>query len=128
MTTIKRAAVAVMVITCGSAVPSLWADARANPYSSIVDRNPFGIKPPPVLLADTPPPAPVVPLAKVVLTGVTSMLGPPRALLEITESEPGKTPVVNKRILKEGERDGSVEVLSIDVINNKVRIRNGPVE
>src|SRR5215470_5050359 len=116
MTPIKWVGLAAMAVACGSAVSSLWADARPNPYSSIVDRNPFGIKPPPPPQLEAPPP-PVAPLAKVVLTGVTSMFGPPRALLEITESEPGKGPVISKRILREGDRDGSIEVLSIDVAN-----------
>jgi hypothetical protein len=105
-----------------------WADTRPNPYLSIADRNPFGIRPPPPAPPPVEAPAAIVPLAKVVLTGVTSMLGPPRALLEITEQEPGKAASIIKRVLKEGEKDGSIEVLSIDVANNKVRIRNGTVE
>lgn len=102
--------------------------AYANPYQPIAERNPFGLKAPPVQKVDEPPPV-VVPLAKVVLTGITSMFGPtPRALLEITEQEPGKAPNTKKPILREGERDGSVEVLSIDVVKNMVRIKNGTVE
>ena len=128
MTSIKRAVLVAVTLTCGSAVPTLWADARPNPYLTIADRNPFGIKPaPPATIADPPPP-PAAPLAKVVLTGVTSMFGPPRALLEITDIEPGKGQVVSKRILREGERDGSIEVLSIDINTPSVRIKNGPVE
>src|SRR5678815_1575567 len=117
MTAIKSGVFTAIAIVAVSAVPSVLADARPNPYLSIVDRNPFGIKPP------LPPPTieqpqVMAPLAKVVLTGVENMFGKPRALLEITESEPGKGPVVNKRILREGERDGSVEVLAIDVANS----------
>jgi len=64
-----------------------------------------------------------------VLTGITSIFGPaPRALLEITEQEQGKAAVVSKPVLKQGERDGSVEILFIDVPGNKVRIRNGTLE
>src|SRR3954462_2303284 len=101
------------------------AEAKANPYLSIVDRNPFGLKPPP----PPPDPTPVVPLvppAKVVLTGITSLFGPTskRALLEITEQEPGKPANVRKPILREGERDGAVEVLSIDLEKNLVHIKN----
>jgi hypothetical protein len=59
------------------------------------------------------------------------MFGPSskRALLEIIEQEPGKagTPP-RKPILREGERDGSVEVLAINVEKNQVTIRNGTVE
>ena len=127
MRPIKRLVFASMALTCVGATASLWADARPNPYFSIVERNPFGIKPPPPLPPPDQPQA-AAPLAKVVLTGVTSMFGPPRALLEITESEPGKGPTVNKRILREGDRDGSIEILAIDVANTSVRIKNGPVE
>src|SRR5213594_2931161 len=66
-----------------------WASAevRSNPYQVIVERNPFGLKPPPPP-PDPTPPAPVTPPSKVLLTGFTSVSGPPRALLEITEQEP----------------------------------------
>src|SRR5437763_5237458 len=88
---------------CGTAHIG-WAEAKSNPYLTIVDRNPFGLKPPPPP-ADPTPPAPVVPPAKVILTGITSLFGPSnkRALLEITEQEPGKPPETKKPILKEGE-------------------------
>ena len=57
------------------------------------------------------------------------MFGPDskRALLEIAEVEQGKNNV-RKPILCEGQRDGTVEVLSIDIVNNKVRIRNSDIE
>lgn len=104
------------------------ANVDANPYTTIVDRNPFGLKPPP---PPPPPPeqiAPPVPLAKVTLTGLVSMFGEPRALLEIIE-EPGKgAGTAKKPILREGERLGAVEVLAIDVVKNTVRIRNSGVE
>jgi hypothetical protein len=104
------------------------ADTGPNPYLAIVDRNPFGIKPAPLVAPAEAPPPPVIPLAKVILTGITSILGPPRALFEITEQEAGKAPTVSKRVLREGEKDGSIEVLTIDVANNKVRIKNGTTE
>src|SRR3954462_2463736 len=102
-----------------------WSDAKPNPYLSIVDRNPFGLKDPPPP-PDPTPVAPVVPPAKVILTGITSLFGPPskRALIEITEQEPGKPASVRKPILREGEREGSVEVLSIDLEKNLVHIKN----
>jgi len=72
--------------------------------------------------------APMVPLGKVVLTGITSLGGSPRALLEITEQEAGKPGATRRPGLREGERDGSVEVLSIDSERALVRIRNAGVE
>ena len=109
---------------------STQAESTSNPYQPIIERNAFGLKPPPPPGSDAPPPPPPAPLAKVTLTGITSMFGPSskRALLEIIEQEPGKAALPRKPILREGERDGSVEVLVIDLEKNQVRIRNGTVE
>jgi len=49
-------------------------------------------------------------------------------LVEITEQEPGKAPNVKKPIMRRGDKEGAVEILSIDVGNNEVRIRNGTIE
>jgi hypothetical protein len=99
------------------------ADAKINPYDPIVERNPFGLKPPP------PPPdpneapkTPPAPPATVELTGITSILTSKRALLEIV---PGPGKPMLKPILGEGERIESVEVVSINVEKNEVTIRNG---
>ena len=112
-----------------AATPATQADTKENPFQRIVDRNPFGLKPAtPQTETNTPPV--IVPPAKVTLTGITSLFGSSskRVFLEIVEQEPGKPPVAKKPILREGERDGSVEVLSIDVEKSVVRIRNGGQE
>lgn len=100
-----------------------------NPYATIVDRNPFALKPPP---PPPPPPeqtAPPVPMAKVTLTGLLSTFGEPRVLLEIIEDGgKGAAATAKKPILREGEREGSVEILSIDVVKNTVLLRNSGVE
>jgi hypothetical protein len=103
--------------------------AEGHPFKHIVERNVFALKPPPPPADpnDVPPPPPPT-LAKVILTGILNVLGPPRALLEVTETEAGKQTTPRKPILREGERDGSIEVLSIDVDKNLVRIKNGSFE
>jgi hypothetical protein len=100
-----------------------WADTSGNKYEMIVERNPFGLKPPP------PPPdpselnkPPPTPPATVELTGITSILSSKRALFEIIPG-PGK-PMI-KPILAEGERIESVEVVSINVDKNEVTVKNG---
>ena len=100
------------------------AEVKPNPYETIVERNPFGLKPPPppADLTASVPVTPPTPPATVVLTGITSILSGPRALLEIVPG-PGK-PMI-KPILREGERVESVEVVSINVEKNEVVIRNG---
>ena len=108
---------------------SVLGSETSNPYGAIVERNPFGLKPPP------PPPDPNAaqetkpPPCNVRLTGITSLFGPSskRALLEIEEQDQGKK-TTRKPILTEGQRDGLVEVLAIDIVNNRVRIRNDDVE
>jgi len=107
----------------GVAGQTALADAKPNPYQAIIERNPFALKPPPPK-AEVPQPQPVVSIGKVVLTGITSLGRAPKALLEITEQEPGKTATTRRPILQEGEQDGSVEVLSIDVEKSLVKIRN----
>lgn len=100
---------------------------EANPYLSITERNPFGLKPPPPPASEDPTPV-AAPRANVKLTGIVTMFGPPKALLEVIELEGGKPGQPVKSILTSGQRSGSVELLSIDVAKNQVRIRNGPVE
>jgi hypothetical protein len=107
----------------------IQADTLVNPYSAVVARNAFGLKdPPPPKIETLPPPA--APLPKVVLTGiVTSLMGrEPRVLLEVTEQEPGKAANVKKPIMRQGEKDGTIEILTIDIANNQVTIRNGGVQ
>ena len=98
------------------------AEFESNPYQAIVARNPFGLKEPPPPAPPPPPVSTTLP-GKVVLTGITTIFGNSRALLEVTEQEVGKTPTTRRPILHEGDRDGGVEVLSIDVENSLVRIR-----
>lgn len=117
---LKLGAASLLASTCAS----LWADVKVNPYEAIVGRNPFGLKdpPPPDPDAGKPPPPPPALLATVELTGITSILGPPRALLEIVPG-PGK-PMI-KPVLSEGERVESIEVVSINILKNEVTIKNG---
>lgn len=108
-----------------SAIAPLTADVKENPYQSIAERNAFGLKPPPQIVDSRPLPPPT-PQATVELTGITSILSKTKALLEITEPGPGKTP--KKPIMEEGDRIDSIEVISIDVEKGQVRIRNAGVE
>src|SRR5437016_12457836 len=115
------------VALAGGAVQTALAEAQPNPYQAIIERNPFGLKPPPPP-PDPTPVVPVIPPGKVVLTGITTMFGNPRALFEVTETEPGKPATVRKPILHEGDRDGAREVVSIDVEKSQVKIRNSGIE
>ena len=115
------------IIACLVGVATYAANDKANPYAPIVDRNAFALKdPPPAPVAPPPVEAPPPPASIVKLTGITSILSSVKALIEITEPGPGKTPL--KPILSVGEAMGGVEVLFIDVDKGEVRIKNGQIE
>ena len=118
--------VSASMLTCSAC----FSQAEStHPYQPIVERNAFALKPipPPVQPTPVTPPAPQT---KVILTGITSIFGPndKRAFLEITEQAYGKPTVTHKPMLREGERDGSIEVTSIDMENSIVHIKNGTTE
>ncbi len=121
MKQVLRLAVCLSVAFCALPRP---AGAESNPYGAIVERNVFDLKPPPPppganAATNTPPP-------NVRLTGITTILGPKRALFMVKDADsPGKQ--ANKEqsvILGEGEREGVLEVLEINEKTGTVKIRN----
>lgn len=97
-----------------------------NPYQAIIDRNPFGLKPPP------PPPEPPqlpaaaqAPPSALKLSGITTLLSGKKAMFVL--QEPGK-PVVYSDLLREGEKDRAItnlEVLYIDEKAGTVQVKFG---
>lgn len=126
MNWIKREWVLVATVWMLSGLcTSAWAGARVNPFDGIVERNPFGLKPPlPPVTEPAVPQAPPPPRATVEVTGITDILSSKRALLEII---PGPGKPVMRRIALEGDRFESVEVVSINLEKNEVVLRNGGV-
>ena len=115
--TSRVAAVALALVVA----PSGSAEVKENPYQVIVERNVFNVHPPPPPPppgSDTPPPPP--PKTVVKLTGITTLGGTSKALVEITP-EPGKP--VEKAILKVGEGTSGVDILAIDVTNATIKVR-----
>ncbi|HYL95726.1 MAG TPA: hypothetical protein VET69_07975, partial [Terriglobales bacterium] len=105
--------------------PTDGTAASDNPYQGIVARNVFLLKPPPppVPIEEAKPPPP-----KVFLTGITSILGNKRALLKTPAppAKPGQPPQGEQSyILTEGQREGDIEVVSIDEKAGTVKINNG---
>ena len=89
-----------------------------QPYRVIVDRNPFGLKPPPPPPAEAPPPPP--PKVELYLTGISTLFKPKRAYLmakDLKKDNPYYS-------LAENEGRDGVEVLEIDEVNRKVKIKN----
>ncbi len=112
-------------VLCGGSAMAVPAD---NPYQGIVERNVFGLKPPP------PPPDPAEANkpqpANITLTGITTILGNKRVLMKTAPKpgKPGEAPKEMSYILTEGQRDGDIEVLSIDEVAGAVKIRNAGEE
>ena len=62
--------------------------------------------------------------ARVHLTGIVGLVKPARVFLEVEQAgQPART-----LTLREGERDGAIELVSVDAARNRVRIRNTGVE
>src|SRR5882724_3443258 len=91
--------------------------ADSNPYLAIIGHNAFGLvpTPPPVDQdAKTPPP-------EITLNGITTIFGDKRALFKVRTQSP-----VNEKscMLSEGQRDGDIELLSVDVKKNSITVNN----
>ena len=92
--------------------------AAENQFDSIAVRNVFGLVPLPIPLRVAEPQAAPKVLPHVVVTGLTDVSGRNQVLMEVTE--PGKP--VTRLILQEGARFGSLEVLSINLEMDRVKI------
>lgn len=92
-----------------------------NPYSSILQRNVFRLRPHPPAASE---PA-RAPLPKVHLTGITTILKGKRALLKVEfPAKPPARPKEESFILKEGQRAGPIEVLEINEKTEQVKLNN----
>ncbi len=93
-----------------------------NPYQAIVGRNVFSLKPP------TPPPDPASliksePPPKIKLQGVQTILGRRQVLFKVPAKPPGQ-PKEESFVMNEGDRQGEIEVLEINMQAESVRFRN----
>ncbi len=117
----KTALFVLLLILFCAASKGAVADS-ANPYQGIVDRNVFGLKPPP------PPAKPEekkVDAPKITLTGITTILGNKRVLMNV--AMPPKPPEPAKQqslILAEGQREGEIEVMEIDEKAGSVKVND----
>ena len=106
-----------------SSLVGALAEVKDNPYQVIVNRNAFALKPPPPPTPPTPaepPPSPV----EVFLTGISTLGGTKKVLLQITDKSPskgGKTEFPPP--LVEGDVQGRIKVVSIDPEKGAVAIK-----
>lgn len=94
-------------------------------YERIFTRNVFGLTappPPPPPRQDHPAPP------NLIVTGLTTILGSPRALLEVPgrPAFPGSPPTRPQYyILRKGQRQGDIQLLDVDMAKLTVLIKNG---
>ncbi|MEI6195089.1 MAG: hypothetical protein WCS42_12245 [Verrucomicrobiota bacterium] len=79
-----------------------------NPYGVVVERNIFGLNPPPLV---DPNAAVVEPLAKIVPNGIMSIFGQLQVLFKVAGKPPAKDA---NYILMEGQSQDEIEVVKID--------------
>jgi len=105
-----------------SSLIAVVPDSSAQRYGSIPGRNAFGLKPPPKPEVNAPPPQ----VPKIVLTGITTVLGNKRALMKLQPAagKPAEAGKDNSLILTEGQREGDIEVIEIDEIAGSVKVNN----
>ncbi len=112
---VKQGWVMIATLALGTGVAQAY-----NPYLGIVERNAFGLKAPVVSeqKVETPPlEAP----ANIVLSGMALVEGKKQVFLSVTK--PGEKETKYLR-LGEQERDGAIEVVEIDLKNDRVRIKH----
>ena len=79
---------------------ALTADSPGNPYSGIVERNVFALKPPPPPPSNEPPPTPA---QKIVLTGIVKAFGKKQVFFKTPPSgRPGEVAKEASFMLSEG--------------------------
>ena len=91
-------------------------------FGSIKQRNMFGLREPPPVQNTAPPPPP--PSTSVKLTGITCLFSIKKAILQVTEQ--GKP--ADSKIISEGSREGSVEVVEVNSEAGTVKIINNGQE
>lgn len=119
-----RAILPASLLALGVAVSPVRADVVGD-YKIILERNPFGLKPPPEPPApqtNAPPETPT----KFKLSGITGIFRPARAMF-VDEGVPNKVQFFS---LSEGQTQGSLKVLpgGIDIKAGTVRVEIAGVE
>ncbi len=100
-----------------------FALTESNPYSPIVGRNVFALKPPTPV--NNTPVAPVVAAPGIELQGITTILGRPQVLLKIKLPPRPPEPAKDQSfVLDVGQREGEVEVVSINMDSGTIQLRN----
>jgi hypothetical protein len=132
--TMKRTGPALLLLTTGLLLCPTQSQAIiftaerpgggnfATPYQAISERNVFGLKPPP---APPDPEANKPQPPKITPTGLTTILGKKMALFKVQmPAKPPEPAHEQSMILAEGEREGEIEVVSIDEKLGEIKFNN----
>jgi hypothetical protein len=107
------------VILCALTVSADQKHAK-NPFHYIFERNVFGLRPRP---AAPPQGVPRDPPPKVILKGITTILGDKRALLKVQFPRKSLSPAKEESyILTEGQGNGLIKVLAINEKAESVKV------
>ncbi len=120
---VKGCLCAVAFLAAAAQLSAVETRSTTRDYQTIVERNPFGLKPPP------PPPAPPTneqPKIEFYLTGITSIGKAPGDKRAYLMSKDAKSPAYYS--LKEGQSKDGLEVVEIDAKNKSVKVRNNGIE
>jgi hypothetical protein len=99
----------IWLLLMGASALSVKALTLATPYDAIAKRNLFQLHP--AVAAEAPPPKPL-PLPKIALTGITTILGRRVAFITINGVRAGDAP--QSLMVVEGQVVNGIEVKSID--------------
>jgi hypothetical protein len=100
------------------------AASEDKPYSTIVERNMFGLVPiPPPDVG--PPPTPVDPPPKITFNGIMTIFGRDQALFKVVNKpKAGQPAKEDAYVLAEGERQDDIEVVKINKATGMVTFNN----
>jgi hypothetical protein len=118
----KQLVCILSILALGHELRATVMNSPANRYGVIVQRNVFNLVPEPAQKLEPPP----RPTARITLTGITSILGDMRALLNVqppaaAASVPAKEVLL---ILTEGQEEAQIRVLEINEIAATVKVDN----
>ena len=112
----------VLVTKAAYALTDETAVSDERNYRVFIERNPFGLKPPPPAVTNALTNA--APKDEILLTGFTT-IGSPRAYF-MSKAPPGKE--AEKYSLGIDEKRAELEVLEINPLHGSVRVRNSGIE
>jgi hypothetical protein len=122
MNWLKRSVISLLsaVVLCRIATAQVSTNPT-NPYQAIPRRNIFGLRPEPTAVPSAPP----IAAPEIILTGLTTITGSKLALLKLEfPAKPSQRQREESCILREGDKDGPVQVLQIDIKKETVKVDN----